>query len=76
MVSSTEHGIGLSQYPVPCHTNTVLGDAQSCQNLLDPKSRKPAVTRASGCFLLVGAGQCRTPNHSHSIVAGGLLDTS
>ena len=76
MVSSTEHGIGLSQCPVPCHINTVLGDAQSCQSLPDPKSQKPAITRASGYLLLAGAGQCRTSNHSHSIVAGGLLDTS
>ena len=41
-----------------------------------PKSQKPAITRALGHFLLDDAGQCRTSNHSHSIVAGGLLDTS
>lgn len=41
-----------------------------------PKSQKPAITRAPGHFLLVGAGQCRASHHSHSIVAGGLLDTS
>ncbi|RMS31663.1 hypothetical protein ALP71_200191 [Pseudomonas coronafaciens pv. garcae] len=39
------------------HINTVLGDAQSCQNLPDPKSQKPAITRAPGHFLLVGAGR-------------------
>lgn len=76
MVSSTKHGIWLSQCPVPCHINTVLGDAQSCQNLPDPKNQKPAITRAPGHFLLDRARQCRTSNHSHSIVAGGLLDTS
>ena len=27
-------------------------------------------------FLPAIAGPCQTPNHSHSIVAGGLLDTS
>jgi hypothetical protein len=72
----TTLGIGLSQCPLPCPTNSVLGDAQSCQNLPDKKCRKPAITRASGHFLLGSAGQCRTSNHSHSIVAGGLLDTS
>src|SRR5450830_137245 len=76
MVSSAKHGILLSQCPVPCHINTVLGDAQSCQSLPDPKSQKPTITRAPGHFLLDRAGQCRTSNHSHSIVAGGLLDTS
>ena len=54
----------------------IAGDAQSVLKVPTPKSQKPAITRASGHLLLVGAGQCRTPNHSHSIVAGGLLDTS
>lgn len=35
------------------------------------KSQKPAITRASGHFLLVGAGQCRTRDHSHSIINRG-----
>lgn len=76
MVLSVMHGIGCSQYPVPCHINTVLGDAERYPNLPDPKSQKPAITRALGHFLLDRAGQCRTQDHSHSMVAGGLLDTS
>ncbi len=66
----------LFVYPIPSHKNAARGDAKSCQNLPDPKSQKPAITRAPGHFLLDCAGQCRTSNHSHSIVAGGLLDTS
>lgn len=76
MVLSLKHGIRCSQYPVPCQITTVLGDAQSCQNLPDPKNQKPAIKRASGYFLLIDAGHYQPPNHSHSIVAGGLLDTS
>ena len=53
---------------IPEGSRTVLGDRQSCQNLPDPESQKPAIKRASGCFLLEGAGQCRTSNHSHSII--------
>ena len=56
--------------------NHGAGDAQSCQNLPNPKSQKPAIKRAPEHFLLDRAGQRRTSNHSHSIVAGGLLDTS
>ena len=55
-------------HPVPCYINTVLGDAKNCHTLPDPKSQKPAITRAPGHFLLDGAGQCRTPHHSHSII--------
>ena len=76
MVLSVMHGIGYSQYPVPCHINTVLGDAKRYLYLPDPKTQKPAITRALGHFLLDRAGQCLTWDHSHSIVAGGLLDTS
>lgn len=46
------------------------------RKVTNAKYQKPAITRAPEHFLLVGAGQCRTSNHSHSIVAGGLLDTS
>lgn len=56
-----------------CSAQEPLGRSEKMPAL---KSQKPAFTRASGHFLLVGAGQCRTPHHSHSIVAGGLLDTS
>jgi hypothetical protein len=76
MVLSVMHGIGCSQYPVPCHINAMLGDAERYLNLPDLKSQKPAITRAPGHFLLDRAGQCRTRDHSHSMVAGGLLDTS
>lgn len=76
MVLSVMHGIRCSQYPVPCHTNTVLGDAELYPNLPNANSQKPAITRASGHFLLDRAGLYRTQDHSHSIVAGGLLDTS
>ena len=55
---------------------SMLGDAPSCQNLPVPKSRKPAVTRALGHLLLDRAGRYPARDHSHSIVAGGLLDTS
>lgn len=76
MLSNTEHGIWLSQRPVPCGINTVLGDAKNCRNLPDSKSKKPAITRASGVFLPLSTGLCQTRGHSHSIVAGGLLLTS
>lgn len=47
-----------------CRTSTLPGDAQTCQNLPDPKTQKPAITRAPGHFLLDRAGQSRPPHHS------------
>ena len=47
MVLSVMHGIRCSQYPVPCHINTVLGDAERYPNLPDqPKARIYAGFRA------------------------------
>lgn len=68
IVPSTTHGIWLSLCPIPCHKNTAPGDAERYPNLPAQKSQKPAITRAPGHFLLDRAGQCRTPNHSHSII--------
>lgn len=76
MVSSAEHGIRVRSYHLPCHKKGVLGDAKTCQIVRSRKRKSPQLRGLQGCFMPLAAGLCRTRDHSHSMVAGGLLDTS
>lgn len=51
----------------------VLESAYQCQAY---KEKHHLLQLVMFDLLLVGASQCQTWNHSHSIVAGGLLETS
>jgi hypothetical protein len=50
--------------------------AVAAQILISARSSSARVTRAEVCLVPDPAGRCRMWNHSHSIVAGGLLEMS
>ncbi len=56
--------------------NEVLTDAHHCQTLRARKTKARVNAGSRDGFVPVSAGGCLTPDHSHSIVAGGLLLTS
>ena len=47
-----------------------------CQKLLDAETKHPALAGLVEYFKLGTARHCQTPNHSHSMVAGGLPEIS
>ena len=51
----------------------MLKIASRCQT---KSEKRPQLRGLRCCFMLLIASGCQTQDHSHSIVAGGLLDTS
>ena len=76
MVSATSHGIeafNAIHHAMKKRCLAMPNVARRCRM----KSKKSPHLRGLRCvFVPLGASQCQTPNHSHSIVAGGLEDTS
>lgn len=76
MVSSAEHGIRFKSYHLPCHRNAVLGYARMREDMRRQKQKSPQLRGLKSDLMRGYATMRETHDHSHSIVAGGLLDTS
>jgi hypothetical protein len=72
MASAARHGTGRFRAIDYAMKNSCLAIPQAASPRQVESTKKPAVTRAWVCLVPDPAGGCRTRNHSHSMVPGGL----
>ncbi|CAM3842536.1 hypothetical protein CADE109221_12740 [Castellaniella denitrificans] len=76
MVSSANHGISQNNTIGYTIKKQCLGVPAVAGKFQTQTQKSPHLRGLQGCLVLLYASHCQTRDHSHSIVAGGLLDTS
>ena len=76
MVSSANHGISQNNTIGYTIKKQCLGVPAVAGKFQTQTQKSPHLRGLQGCLVLLYASHCQTRDHSHSMVAGGLLDTS